>query len=222
MQKLDLDYVVYVFVENDPGDQIRELKGPSIIPFPIASGDTFTVDDSVLRQYAYKASWWHRGVQRIKSNSLVVSTIEGRLKLLMASAAKRTVTRADRNGAAGAMGFPLAPSAWPAELVPKGWDLQERVMDKWRREVLAQGRKFVVMHVPRGEEVLRIPFAEQDTWAPRLQTYCRSRGVPLIEPTPLFVKREDAGQKMYHNHFTPDGHRAFAESFVTYLVNSAR
>jgi len=37
----------------------------------------------------------------------------------------------------------------------------------------------------------------------------------------IAVKREDAGQKMYHNHFTPDGHRAFAESFVDYLLKSA-
>jgi hypothetical protein len=222
MQKLDLDYVVYVFVENDPADQIRQLKGPGLIPYPIAAGDSFTVDDSEIRAQAYKASWWHRGMQRIKSNSLVVSTIEGRLKLLKSYGAKRTVTEADRNGAAGAVGFaPMAPSAWPPELVPKGWDLQTRVLDKWSREVIHDKRKFVVLHVPRGEEVLRVPFAEQDTWATRLEAYCATRHIPLVEPTALFVKREDAGQKMYHNHFTPDGHRAFAEAFVDYLLKSA-
>ena len=222
MEKLDLDYVVYVFVENDPADQIKQLKGPGLIPYPIAEGDSFTVDDSEIRAQAYKASWWHRGMQRIKSNSLVVSTIEGRLKLLKSYGAKRTVTQADRNGAAGAVGYaPMAPSAWPPELVATGWDLQERVMDKWSRAVKHDERQFVVMHVPRGEEVLRIPFAEQDTWATRLQAYCATRHIPLVEPTALFLKREDAGQKMYHNHFTPDGHRAFAESFVDYLLKSA-
>ena len=94
-------------------------------------------------------------------------------------------------------------------------------MDKWSRAVKHDERQFVVMHVPRGEEVLRIPFAEQDTWATRLQAYCATRHIPLVEPTALFLKREDAGQKMYHNHFTPDGHRAFAESFVDYLLKSA-
>lgn len=222
MDKLDLDYVVYVFVENDPADQIRQLKGPGLIPYPVAAGDSFTVDDSEIRAQAYKASWWHRGMQRIKSNSLVVSTIEGRLKLLKSYGAKRTVTQADRNGAAGAAGYaPMAPSVWPPDLVPKGWDLQERVMDKWSREVGRDGRHFVVMHVPRGEEVLHIPFAEQDTWATRLQAYCTSRQIPLVEPTALFVKQEAQGRKMYHNHFTPDGHRAFAEAFVDYFVKSA-
>jgi len=223
MQMLDLDYVVYVFVENDPADQIRQLKGPGLIPYPIAAGDSFTVDDSEIRAQAYKASWWHRGMQRIKSNSLVVSTIEGRLKLLKSYGAKRTVTQADRNGAAGAVGFaPMAPSAWPPELVPKGWDLQERVMDTWSGGVIHDKRKFVVMHVPRGEEVLGVPFAQQDTWATRLEAYCATRHLPLVEPTALFVKREAEGQKMYHNHFTPDGHRAFAEAFVEYLLKSAK
>jgi len=222
MEKLDLDCVVYVFVENDPADQIQQLKGPGLIPYPIAAGDSFTVDDSAIRAESYKASWWHRDMQRIKSNSLVVSTIEGRLKLLKSYGARRTVTEADRNGAAGAVGYaPMAPSVWPPELVPKGWDLQERVLDKWSREVRAQGREFIVMHVPRGEEVLRIPFAEQDTWAMRLQSYCATRHIPLVEPTPVFVAREDAGQKMYLNHFTPDGHRAFADAFVDFFVKSA-
>ena len=92
MEKLDLDYVVYVFVENDPADQIRQLKGPGLIPYPIAADDSFTVDDSAIRAEAYKATWWHRAMQRIKSNSLVVSTIEGRLKLLKSYGARRTVT----------------------------------------------------------------------------------------------------------------------------------
>jgi len=222
MKKLNLDYVVYVFVENDPADQIQQLKGPGLVPYPIAAGDSFTVDDSAIRAESYKASWWHRGIQRIKSNSLVVSTIEGRLKLLKTYGARRTVTQADRNGGVGAIGnSPMAPSAWPPDLVPKGWDLQERVMDKWSREVRAEGRTFVVMHVPRGEDVLRIPFAQQDTWATHLQGYCAARHIPLIEPTPLFVAREDAGEKMYRNHFTPEGHRAFAQAFVDYLVKSA-
>jgi hypothetical protein len=221
MQKLDLDYVVYVFVENDPADQIGALKGSDITPYPVLDADSFTVDNSFREKWTYKTSWWHRAMQRIKSNSLVVSTIEGRLKLLKAYGVKRTVTPADRAGAAGGGGSPMAPSAWPPELVADGWTLQQRVMDKWRADVKAQGRKFVVMHVPRGPDVLRTPVAEQDSWASRLSAYCKERGIPLVEPTSRFVARMDAGEKMYHNHFTPEGHRAFAQSFVDYRVASA-
>ena len=221
MKKLDLDYVAYVFVENDPADHFHELRGEGAYPFPVLAADSFVVDDSFNRTWGYKSSWWHRAMQRIKSNSLVVSTIEGRLKLLKAYGAKRSVTEADRNGAAGGGGSPMALSAWPEGMVGKGWELQQRVMDKWRRGVEHEGRRFVIMHVPRGEDVLRIPIAAQDTWASHLQAYCTARKVPYVEPASLFVAREDAGQTMYHNHFTPDGHRAFAESFVRYLVESA-
>lgn len=220
MEPLDLDYVVYVFVENDPANLLPELSGDGTLPFPVLAADSFTVDYSAVEKRAYKASWWHRAMQRIKANSLVVSTIEGRLKLLKAYGAKRKVTAADREGRADATHAPMAPSIWPPGLVPKGWELQERVMDRWREEVGAQGRKFVIMHVPRGNEVLRTPVAEQDTWALKLREYCKDRRVPLIDPTPVFVARMDQGETMFHNHFTPEGHRAFAESFVLYLVGS--
>ncbi len=219
MERLDLDYVVYVFVENDPADQIRELKGPGTLPFPVLSADTFVVDNSFDEQYGYKSSGWHRAMQRIKANSLVVSTIEGRLKLLKAYGLKRTVTEADREGRAGGWA-PMAPSIWPSELVPAGWELQQRVTDKWRAEVKARGREFVVMQVPRGNDVLRTPVAEQDSWASRLHAYCADRGIPLVDPTAVFVARVDAGETMYHHHLTPEGHRAFAQAFVNYLLEA--
>jgi hypothetical protein len=217
MRPLDLDYVVYVFCENDPADQIRRLKGSDGDPYPLLEADSFVVDDSFHDRYGYKTSWWHRATQRIKSNSLVVSTIEGRLKLLKAYGVKPTVTEADREGAATGISL-HAPSAWPPELVPVGWELQERVTDRWRKDVEADGRKFVIMHVPRGEGMVAEPLETQDTWAPRLHRYCRERGIPLVDPTPQFLEHMQAGEKMYHHHFTPDGHRAFAESFVQFLI----
>jgi hypothetical protein len=222
MRPADFDYVVYVFVENDPANLIPAFSGDGTMPFPVIDADSFTVDNSAVERMSYKASWWHRAMQRVKSHSLVVSTIEGRLKLLRKYGAKREVTEADRAGVDTVGVAPMAPSSWPPDMVPKGWELQERVMDRWRKDVEAQGRKFVVMHVPRGNEVLRTPIAEQDTWASRLHAYCKDRRVPLVDPTPRFIKRMDAGETMYHHHFTPEGHRAFAESFVDYLLKAAR
>jgi hypothetical protein len=218
MEPLDLDLVVYVFVENDPADQVRALKGSDIVPYPVLAADSFVIDDSFNRTYGYKASWWHRVMQGLKSRSLVVSTLEGRLKLLKQYGIKRRVTEADREGAAGGGGSPMAPSAWPPDLVEPGWELQERVMDRWRRDVEAQGRRFVILRVPRGESVVAEPLETQDTWAARLHAYCARRGVALVDPTPFFLARQNAGEKMYHDHFTPAGHRAFADAFVHFLV----
>lgn len=217
MGKSDLDVVVYVFVENDPGDQFRGIQPSDEVPVAILEGDSFAVDDSFKERYARKTTWWHRAMQRIKSNSLVVSTLEGRLKLLKRHGIKRTVTPADRAGGAGGGGIPMVPSVWPPGKADEGWELVERVLDRWHREVTADGRAFIILRVPR-EEVVAVPLSEQDAWAPRLHVYCERRGIPLIDPTPLFVPRMAAGEAVYYDHFTPLGHRLFAEAFVDYWL----
>lgn len=217
MKKTDLDVVVYVFVENDPGDNIPRMRGSDEVPFAVLSGDSFVVDDSFNQRYAHKTTWWHRAMQRIKSHSLLVSTLEGRLKLLKRHGIKSTVTQADRVGGAQGGGVPMVPSTWPPELVDEGWTIVERILDRWHHDVAAQKRAFVVMRVPR-EEVVAIPLVGQDSWAPRLTDYCARTGIPLVDPTPLFVPRIAAGEKVYGDHFTALGHRLFADAFVSYWL----
>jgi hypothetical protein len=218
MERTDLDYVVYVFVENDPFDQVRALKESDIVPYPVLSADSFTVDRSFHARYGYKDQWPHRVAQYLKAHSLVVSTIEGRLKLLMNYGIKRRVTEAERTGAVGVGGKPgMAPSTWPDSLLGVGWELTERVLDRWARDVEGSGRHFVVIRVPR-EEVLLEPLAGQDSWAPRLHEYCARARVPLIDPTPHLAERFHAGHEIYYDHFTAEGHRAFAEAFVSFMV----
>jgi hypothetical protein len=221
MDQSDLDVVVYVFVENDPGDQIQRLRPTDEVPFPVLAGDSFVVDDSFHRRYGYKTSWWHRAMQRAKSNSLVVSTLEGRLKLLRRYGVKRTVTPADRAGGAEGGGVPMVPSTWPPELREQGWTLFERVLDRWHRDAAARGCAFVVLRVPR-EEVVGVPLAEQDSWAARLHEACDRRGIPVVDPTPLFTPRVQAGDKVYDDHFTALGHRLFADAFTSYWLARAR
>ncbi|HEU4364313.1 MAG TPA: hypothetical protein VFT13_02490 [Candidatus Krumholzibacteria bacterium] len=218
MDRTDLDYVVYLFVENDPIDHVRVLKGSDIVPYPILSADTFTVDRSFHERYGYKDKWPHRAVQYLKANSLVVSTIEGRLKLLKEYGIKRKVTEAERTGAVGAGGrVGMAPSTWPDSLVAPGWELTERVLERWVRDVEKSGRQFVVIRVPR-EEVLLVPLAGQDSWSPRLHAYCARAGVALIDPTLYLAERQRAGHEVYYDHFTPQGHHAFAEAFVSFVM----
>jgi len=220
MARADLDWVVYVFVGNDPADQIPELKGSDISPYPVASGDTFIVDLSFNERYSYKTSWWHRLMQRIKSNSLVVSTLEGRLKLLKSYGVKRQVTDADRKGEAGGGGSPMAPSSWPIELVEPGWNLVERVATRWRDDVVRDGRHFAVVRVPREEPMLN-PELRADTWGPRLQAFCEREAIPYADPTDIFYAESQKGVDIYHNHFTPDGHRVFSAVVTDLLLNAA-
>jgi hypothetical protein len=217
MEKADLDAVVYVFVENDPGDNIQAMRGSDEVPVAELAGDSFVVDTSFNQRYGHKNSWWHRAMQRVKANSLVVSTVEGRLKLLKRHGVKRTVTEADRAGGAGGGGVTMVPSAWPQDLVEGGWTLVERILDRWSLYVTSSGREFAVIRVPR-EEVVSDPLAGQDSWAPRLHAYCARRGIPLIDPTPGMIPPMQRGEKVYYDHFTPLGHRVFADAFVAYWL----
>ena len=217
MEKADLDAVVYVFVENDPGDNIQPMRGSDEVPVAELAGDSFVVDTSFNQRYGHKTSWWHRTMQRIKSNSLVVSTVEGRLKLLKRHGIKRTVTEADRLGGAGGGGVTMVPSAWPQHLVEDGWTLVERILDTWSHYVTSTGREFVILRVPR-EEVVTAPLAGQDSWAPRLHAYCSRRNIPLIDPTPGMIPHVQRGEKIYYDHFTSLGHRVFADAFVSYWL----
>jgi hypothetical protein len=160
-------------------------------------------------------------MQRVKSRSLLVSTLESRLKLLRRYGFRREVTKADRQGGVGGGVALMAPSTWPPELAATAWELQERVMERWRRDVEAQGRRFVIARVPRGEDVVAEPLETQDTWAARLHDWCARTGTALVDPTPFFLARRQAGEKMYHDHFTPAGHRAFADAFAAFVLDEA-
>ena len=218
MEKADLDAVVYVFVENDPGDNIQPMRGSDEVPVAELAGDSFVVDTSFNQRYGHKNSWWHRAMQRIKAHSLVVSTLEGRLKLLKRHGIKRTVTEADRVGGAGGGGVTMVPSAWPQHLVEDGWTLVERILDTWSRSVTSTGREFIIIRVPR-EEVVTAPLEGQDSWAPRLHAYCARRNIPLIDPTPNMAPHMQRGEKIYYDHFTALGHRAFSDAFVAYWLD---
>ncbi len=220
MDRAELDYVVYVFVENDPMDQIQALKESDIVPYPVLSADTFVVDRSFHERYGYKESAVHRAGQYLKAHSLVISTLEGRLKLLKRYGIKRRVTEAERVGAVGHGGAAgMAPSTWPDSLVTEGELLLERVLGRWAQDVGRSGRRFVVLRVPR-EEVLLEPLEGQDSWAPTLHAFCAREHIPLVDPTPYLAERERAGHEMYYDHFTREGHEAFAEAFVAFLIAS--
>jgi hypothetical protein len=109
---------------------------------------------------------------------------------------------------------------WPPDVREEGWTLVERVLDRWRRDVEGEGRAFVIVRVPR-EGVLAEALETQDSWAPRLHRYCDRHGVPLVDPTPWFLDRMKIGEKMYDDHFTPAGHRAFADALVAYFDSTS-
>jgi hypothetical protein len=218
MGRLDLDYIVYVFCENDVSDQIRDLNPVQGIPYAYLKGDSFAVDNSFRDRYRHKISWWHRVWQYAKSHSLVLSTLESRIKLLRRHGIR---TRADRDDmqmeaaeAAFVRGAGTGPSAWKSDsLLAYSETLLARVMDAWHADAAAGGREFVVMYVPK-ERHMDKPIEEQDSWALWLHEYCTDRDIPLVDPSSELVARRDRGEEVFYDHFTPAGHRAVADAFL--------
>ena len=221
MDSTDLDYVVYVFVENDPGAQLPVINRSDEVPYPRMSGDTIVVDDSFNQRYAYKASRLHRLQQGIKAHSLVISTVVSRLKLLRKHGVKTSVTPEERQMAVKGDKTRIpdpgwAPSTWPDTLRAQAAEVSRRVMDRWAAEVARSGRRFIVVYIPREREMAK-PYAEQDTWADWLMTLCETRGIPVVDPSPFLLERKARREEVFYDHLAAEGHVAVADAFVLFF-----
>lgn len=215
---LDLDVVVYVFCENDPGDNVPAVKQSDILPYPRIEGDTLVVDYAFRRIYQRKTRPLHRAWQWLKSHSLVVSTLENRMNLLRRRGVQITVDDDDmamNRQADGMTGLePIAlPSTWPRHLVDEAERVTEKVIARWQDDVRSSGRRFAILYIPRPLEMAK-PRAQQDSWAAWLFELCQRLEIVLIDPTSVFVDWQAAGHELYYDHLARDGHRALARVFV--------
>lgn len=217
---LSLDHAVYVFSENDPGDHIPVIKRCGVIPYPHLIGDSLAVDMSFLGRTRHKTRAPHRLWQYLKSHFLVFSTLETRVRLLRARGVRMTVGEEQMamgkravEGQIPAVGD--LPSTWPDSLVVRAETLTGAVIEKWRYEAAAAGRRFTILYIPRSA-VIDTPIAAQDSWAPWLFHFCRERGIELVDPTAELVTLKGRGEEIFFDHLAPAGHRAVAESFLKY------
>ncbi|MFQ5512554.1 MAG: SGNH/GDSL hydrolase family protein [Candidatus Krumholzibacteriia bacterium] len=220
--RLDLDWIVYVFSENDLGDQIREIRGLQKLPFARLDGDSFVVDNAFRQRFRYKTRRLHRTLEYLRAHSLVISTVETRLRLLKRRGIRLKVTEAERYMAerSDKNAIPtsgVAPSMWPDSLAGYARELGGRVMRAWTSDVRRSGRKFAVAYVPRPREMSR-PYAEQDSWAGWLASVCLDEGLDLVDPSPAFLAELERGGEIYYDHMTPAGHAAFASTLVDYFL----
>jgi hypothetical protein len=212
--------VVYVFCENDPGDNIPEMKRSNLIPYLHLSGDSLAVDMSFLERTRHKTKAPHRMWQYLKSRFLVFSTLETRYQLLRAHGMRMTVRReqtamGERAAAGRIPETGDLPSTWPDSLLTKARILTGAVIETWREQAETSGRRFTILYVPRAA-VMEAPIEEQDSWAPWLFRFCRERGIDLVDPTAGLLERKQRGEEIYFDHFAPAGHRAAAGAFITY------
>jgi len=216
MELFDLDCVVYVMFENDPRDQLKAARRENNFPYADVVGDSLVLDYSGRAFFAARNNWDHHLWLAVKAHSLVLSTIDRRIKLLrqygIRMRPKREVPSIHPN---------TAPSTWRSDsLLTYAEKVQEQVMVDWRDYVRARGREFFVIYIPWEAEVRKMTYA-QDSWAPWVHDICTLRSIHLIDPTSYFIEHMDAGENPFGAHLTPVGHEAVAEAFSTYFVEYA-
>lgn len=219
MERLDLDDVVYVFCENDPGNNIPALNFSGDVPYPVLHGDSLVVDRSFAVRNAHKARWKHRTWQYLKSHSLLVSTLETRIHFLRARGVDVNVDQAERDMAAPAeRNAPVdaltPPSLWPDSLRTAAAAVTERVIVEWNREVEKSGRRFLIAYIPRTAAV-KTPEVPADDWRAWLHDVCARDSIELVDPTDRLIQVQQSGRDVFFDHFTDAGHDAFAAELLT-------
>lgn len=222
----DLDLIVYVFCENDLGDQIKTINRAPDIPYPTLAGNDFIIDDSFREKYRYKKTILYRVSDYLTAHSLLIATITERIKLLYRYGIKMRASKEDRMMATKAKNESEVlstdlPSTWPSSLRVQAQQLGSAVISKWRDDVISQKRDFVILYVPREGEFEK-ETKDQDSWKLWLESLCREKEIRFIDPTPYLLDMKRSGKDVFYDHFTVEGHIAFANAFVMWFKESHR
>lgn len=223
-----LDMVVYVFCENDPADNIYEIKQTDRIPYPVLTddGERFTIDDTFRERYGKKARWHTKIADYLQSHSLLLSTLYKRIRLLLKYGVKTSITEEDRSVLSNKEGAAKTttatpPSLWPETMRKKGMQLVDVILKQWKEEA-GDERKLVVLHVPSGIDTVRLKDSEMDNWKGWLKELCESREIPFIDPIESFRAADRQGESLFYDHFEPSGHEAFAAAFSVWFRDMQR
>lgn len=222
--RYDLDAVVYVFVENDPGDNLYSLnKGrqtSQLKPFGELSQD----------KPGFRVRWVHdpheesalrRVLKLVQRHSRLAQLVWSRLTLLRNRGVRlRAPEEPDEKpqqpgDAPDAMTLPVT---WPAQYREEAAELARRVLERWRDELRARGVPLFVLYVPHGEKQLSGALPTGSTWRPWLGRVTSELGIPLIDLSPALARAFAAGERMFDDHFTPAAHEVVAGVLEAELV----
>jgi hypothetical protein len=220
----NLDMVVYVFYENDPGDQIKEIKKSSNIPYPIPAENGFQIDYSFRKKNKWKNKLFYKIGDYLTAHSLVFSTIDSRIRLLRKYGInvkrpkenvfkKKTRTNSIPNEND-------LPSTWPESLRLKAKKVCATVISHWKDKIASENRNYAVMYIPR-DDIFKNDTKNQDSWQTWLEFFCKTQAITFIDSTSNLAEMEFSGKEVFYDHFTKEGHEAFAKAFVEwYMENS--
>ena len=222
----DIDIVVYVFFENDPGDQIESIKKEPTFPYPLLTDGHITVDNSFRELGKHKTKLYYRIFDYLTANFLVFSTMSDRIKLLSKHGVQVTVNEKDRllkNAATDStvkiyppnLDLTDPPSLWPDSLRTFAMDLEKAVLLNWKDQLAKKNKKLVVLYTPNK---VKVPATAQNSWKPFLQNLCLENQISFIDPTDELIKTEQNGFETFYDHYTKFGHQAVCRVFASWYL----
>ena len=224
-RRYDLDLAVYVFVENDPGDNALALSAHRHdAEMPYAELAEEPPGYRVREGREPDRPLWFTAAKWLQERSLLAQVVWVRLRLLQQEGFRpraRAEEKAMRERAPRAPGSKPdpndIPTSWSADERTEVLRLAERILAEWKRTADADDVPLAVLYVPRGNEMLAGALAEADTWLPWLRETCARLGLPLLDPRAALRARLDAGEPPYDDHFTRAGHDAVARFLAAEL-----
>lgn len=226
----DLDMIVYVFVENDLGDQIEAIKDNAYLPYAELKNNEIVINDDLLSKTISdnKKRIFNDELQKITlfKSSILMQTIYSRYGMLRKYGIKiftnqSDITMSSKGDITKPPGPNDKPSTWNSNYKKQAIQLGEAVISKWFEDVKSSDRRFVIFYIPRESE-WKINDIDQDSWKSWLKNYCNKIRIDFIDPTDFFFEYDSMGKEIYHDHFSEDGHIAFAKSFINWYMYSKR
>lgn len=224
-----LDAVVYVFVENDPGDQLDPVQ--RVYPSGDSVKPTATLSDAPP---GFEVHWHdpeqrgalHRFAKWVQRRSLLGQVVSARITALRAAGVRVTADRrAEQMTEAASGDVPSAndlASTWPPAMREQGAELWRRVLRQFRDDVRAKGRDFLVVYVPLGEDHAAGRVEDAVAWRPLVLQTCAELGIPLVDLKAPLGAGLARGERMFDDHFTPEGHAVVAHEIAEALAERIR
>ena len=188
----DLDMVVYVFVENDLGDQMEVIKNATSLPYVELKDNIIEINDHLLSNHINNRTFTEKIKKYIFYNKFILlQTIYRRLKMLQQYGVNISANESDfMMSGKGNINKPPnqndLPSTWNNNYRKRAILLGESVILMWSKEVIKSRNFFVVLYVPRQSE-WRKNDIDQDSWKYWLNFFCYNNRLYFIDPSKHFL-----------------------------------
>jgi hypothetical protein len=217
MNKFDLDMVVYVFYENDPGDNLQEIKDLNYVPYADVQNDSLIIDKSFIEKNRYRKSLLYKTFNFTLKHTVLFNTVYQRIRLIYnygIQPIRQTIHEKlpihhniDQN---------QPPSTWPDSLYSKAQVVTEKIILQWKKEVDEAGKQFVVLYIPHPNHWFQ-PTEKQDSWKKSIMDFTEKHNIVFIDPTNSFWQYYKSGCGLYYDHLTSCGHKALSTAFLDWF-----